>query len=77
MILQLTEGQLKLAAELNNTQNALNRIIYLVNEHTDILRAHDEAIKKVGEFSVFLNNKLNASMHFIEVHFLHSSIGNF
>jgi hypothetical protein len=75
-ILHLTEGQLKLAAELNNTQYALNRTMYLVNEHTDVLRAHDEAIRTVGKFSVFLNDKLNAFMQSVEGRFLHHSIEN-
>jgi hypothetical protein len=56
-ILQLTEGQLKLAMELDNTQQAINRTMRLVNEHSDKLRDHDEAIRTVGDFSVFVNNK--------------------
>jgi isocitrate dehydrogenase kinase/phosphatase len=73
-ILQLTDGQFKLAVELNSTQQAINRTMYLVNQHTDILRDHDEAIRKIGEFSTFINNKLNAFMHNVEGHFLHTSI---
>ena len=73
-ILQLTDGQFKLAVELNSTQQAINRTMYLVNQHTDTLRDHDEAIRKIGEFSTFINNELNAFMHNVEGHFLHTSI---
>jgi hypothetical protein len=73
-ILQLTEGQLKLAMELDNTQQAINRTMRLVNEHSDKLRDHDEAIRRVGDFSVFVNNKLNEFMHNVEGHFLHTAM---
>ena len=35
-ILHLSEGELKLAHELNHTQYALNQILQLVNEHIEI-----------------------------------------
>lgn len=73
-ILQLTGGQFKLAVELNSTQQAINRTMHLVNQHSDTIRAHDEAIRRIGEFSTFINNKLNAFMHNVEGHFLHTSI---
>lgn len=73
-ILQLTEGQLKLAMELSNTQQALNRTMELVNEHSDILRNHDEAIRTIGNASLMINNKLNAFIHNVEGQFLHTSI---
>ena len=60
--------------ELNNTQQAINRTIGLVNEHSDIIQNHDEAIRTVGAFSVLINNKLNAFMRNVEGHFLHISI---
>ena len=58
--------------ELNNTQRAINRTMRLVNEHSDAIRNHDEAIR-FDAFSVFINNKLNAFMHNVEGHFLHTS----
>ncbi|CAF1545772.1 unnamed protein product [Adineta ricciae] len=78
-ILQLTDGQFKLAMELNSTQEAINRTMHLVNQHTDTLREHDDAIRRIGEFSTFINNKLNAFMHNVEgilkgnlnLHFIH------
>ena len=73
-ILRLTKGQLKLAMELNNTQQAVNRTMQRANEHSDAIRNHDEAIRRFGAFSVFINNKLNAFMHTVESHFLHISI---
>ena len=60
--------------ELNDTQSALNRTMHLVNEHIYTLCVHDEAIKSVGKFSIFINNKLNAFMHSVEGHFLHNSM---
>ena len=75
-ILQLKGGQFKLAVELNSTQQAINRTMHLVNQHSDAIRDHDEAIRKIGEFSTFINNKLNAFMHNVEGHFLHTSIEN-
>ena len=59
--------------ELNNTQRAINRTMRLVNEHSDAIRNHDEAISRFGAFSVFVDNKLNAFMHNVEGHFLHTS----
>ena len=65
---------LKLAMELDKTQEAINRTMQLVNDHSDILRSHDEAIRRVGEFSKFIDNKLNAFMHAVEGQFLRTSI---
>ena len=73
-VLHLTEGQLKLAMELNYTQQAINRTMGLINEHSDILRDHDEAIRRSGEYSTILTNKLNAFMHNVEGQFLRSSV---
>ena len=73
-ILQLTEGQLKLAVELNHTQQAVDRTMRLVNDHVELLRDHDEAIRKLGEYSIFLNRKLDRFLHAVEGHFLHTSI---
>ena len=73
-ILHLEGGQFKIAVELNYTQQAINRTMDLVNQHTDTLRGHDEAIRKVGEFSTFINNKPNVFMHKVEGHFLRTSI---
>ncbi|CAF0939465.1 unnamed protein product [Adineta steineri] len=73
-ILQLTQGELKLAMELNDTQQAISRTMELVNEHSETIRNHDEAIRKIGEFSASINNKLDAFMHAVEGHILHTSI---
>ena len=55
-MLQLTEGQLKLAMELNSTQQAINRTMQLVNEHSDMIQNHDDAIRRVGAFSNLIMN---------------------
>lgn len=73
-VLRLTDGVFKIAVELNSTQQAINRTMHLVNHHSDTLRDHDEAIRRVGDFSTFINNKLNAFMHVVEGHFLRTSI---
>jgi hypothetical protein len=54
-IRQLKGGQFRLAVELNNTQQAINRTMHLVNHHSDTIRDHDEAIRRIGEFSTFIN----------------------
>ncbi|CAF1281355.1 unnamed protein product [Adineta steineri] len=73
-ILHVTEGEFKLAMEVNNTQQASNRTMRLVNKYSDTIRNHHEALRRVGKLSVLINNKLNAFMHAIEDHFLHISI---
>ena len=73
-ILRLSEGQMKLAMELDKTQEAINRTMQLVNDHSEMLRSHDEAIRRVGEFSKLINNKLDAFMHAVEGQFLCTSI---
>ncbi|CAF4044475.1 unnamed protein product, partial [Adineta steineri] len=60
--------------EVNNTQQAINRTMRLVNKHSDTIQSHHEALRRVGKLSVLINNKLNAFMHTIEDHFLHTSI---
>jgi hypothetical protein len=56
-MLRLSEGQMKLAMELEKTQEAINRTMQLVNDHSEMLRSHDEAIRRVGEFSKFIDHK--------------------
>ena len=73
-ILHLTEGQLKLAQELNNTQLALNRTMELVNEYSTILRNHETALKTITSMTIFLSNRLTAFVHSVETHFIHKSI---
>ena len=46
-ILHLNEGQLKLAKELGDTQTALNKTMALVNQHSEILHNHAEALKTI------------------------------
>ena len=74
LVVHLSEGQMKLAMELDKTQDAINRTMQLVNDHSEMLRSHDEAIRRVGEFSKFINNKLDAFMHAVEGQFLRTSI---
>ena len=50
LVVHLSEGQMKLAMELEKTQEAINRTMQLVNDHSEMLRCHDEAIRRVGEF---------------------------
>ncbi|CAF1535619.1 unnamed protein product [Adineta ricciae] len=73
-ILHLSEGQLKLAQELNHTQVALNKTMDLVMEHAAILRSHDTALRTITSMTVFLSNKLAAFVHSVDTHFIHSSI---
>lgn len=73
-ILHLSEGQLKLALELNNTQIALNKTIAIVNEHAGILRKHEDALRIVLSQTVFLSTRLASVVHSIETHFIHTSI---
>ena len=73
-MLHLSEGQIKLAMKLDKTQEAVNRTMQLVNDHTEVLLSHDEAIRRVGEFSKLINNKLDAFMHAVEGQFLRTSI---
>lgn len=73
-ILHLSDGQIKLALELEKTQEAVNRTMQLVNDHADLLRSHDEAIRRVGEYSKYINGKLDAFMHAVEGQFLRSSM---
>ncbi|CAM4796300.1 unnamed protein product [Rotaria magnacalcarata] len=73
-ILHLSEGQLKLALELNNTQVALNKTIALVNEHASIVRQHEDALRIVLSQTVFLSTRLASVVHSIETYFIHTSI---
>ena len=73
-MLQLSDGQLKLAYELNHTQDALNRTMKMVNDQADTLQNHEEALRKIRIISQSLNRKLNSFIHTVEKHFLHSAI---
>lgn len=73
-ILHLTEGQLKLAQQLNHTQIALNKTIELVNEHSVVLRNHENALRTLTSMAVFLNNRLATFVHAVETHFIHTAI---
>ena len=46
----------------------------LVDEHVQIVRDHDEAIRKLDQYSIFLNHELDRFLHPVEGHFLHKSI---
>ncbi|CAF4145153.1 unnamed protein product, partial [Adineta steineri] len=52
--------------KVNNTQQATDQTMRLVNKHSDTIRNHHEALRRVGELSVLINNKLNAFMHAID-----------
>ncbi|CAF1491784.1 unnamed protein product, partial [Adineta steineri] len=54
------------AMEVNNTQQATDQTMRLVSKHSDTIRNHHEALRRVGELSVLINNKLNAFMHAID-----------
>jgi hypothetical protein len=73
-ILHLNEGQLKIAHELNYTQAALNKTIDLVNEHAEILKTHESALRTLSSMTLFLSNRLSTFMHAVEAHFIHTSI---
>lgn len=73
-ILHLSKGELKLGAELNNTQNALNRTIDVVNQHAGILRQHEDALRIVVSQTAFLSTRLAAVVLAVETYFIHTSI---
>lgn len=75
-ILHLNEGQLKLAQELGNTQVALNKTMALVNQHSEILHNHAEALKTILSQTLFLRNQLDTVTHALNTHFIHESIEN-
>ena len=75
-IRHLSEGQLKIANELNYTQAALNRTIDLVNEHADVIKTHANAMKALTLTAIFFNNRLSSFIHAVETHFIHTSIEN-
>ncbi|CAF1519865.1 unnamed protein product, partial [Adineta steineri] len=75
-ILHLSEGQLKLAHELNHTEYALNQTIQLVNEHSDILRKTEDKMRTIHSMTLFLSERLAALIHAVEAHFLYTSIEN-
>lgn len=72
----LSEGQFKLANELNYTQAALNKTIDLVNEHSEILKTHENALKTLSSITMYLNDRLSSFMHAVETHFIHTAIEN-
>ena len=73
-ILHLNEGQVKLAEELRDTQIALNKTMALVNQHSEILRNHAEALKTLVSQTLFLRNQLDTVTHALNTHFIHESI---
>jgi len=70
-ILHFNEGQLKLAHELNYTQVALNKTLAMVNEHSYILRNHEDALRTIMSQTVFLSTRLASFVHAVETHFIH------
>ncbi len=75
-ILHINEGQLKLAKELSDTQVALNKTMALVNQHSEILHNHAEALKTILSQTLFLRNQLDTVTHALNTHFIHESIEN-
>ena len=73
-ILHLMSGQEKLAQVLSHTQVAINRTVALVNEHVDILKVHDSAIRTLSGHTLYMSNRLSSIMHSMETHFLHTPI---
>jgi hypothetical protein len=73
-ILHLSEGQLKLAKELGDTQIALNKTMELVNQHSKILRNHAEALRTILSQTIYLRTQLNTVTHAIDTHFIHQSM---
>jgi hypothetical protein len=70
----LTEGQFKLARELNNTQAALNDTIALVNDHSAVLDRHYDTIRNLALYAQYIDNKFASFVHSVETHFLHTAI---
>lgn len=75
-IVHLQEGQMKIAQELQGTQDALNRTIRLLNMHTDTIRMHDKAIRDMETITLHIKSKLDTFIYAVEGHFLHSSMEN-
>lgn len=73
-MIRLTDGQLKLAHELNFTQMALNKTIIMVNEHAGIVKDHAQALRTILSQTVFLSTRLASLVHAVETHFIHTSI---
>lgn len=73
-ISHLREGQFKLALELSQTQNALNKTIEMVNEHSAVLRTHELALQAYSARQVYANNRFEELIHAVETHFIHTSI---
>lgn len=73
-ILHLSEGQLKLAQELNHTEQALNQTIQLVNEHSELLIRTEDKLRTITSITHFLNERLAALSQAVETHFIHTSI---
>jgi hypothetical protein len=75
-ILHLSEGELRLAHELNYTEFALNQTIRLVNEQSEVLLVTEDKLRTITSMTLYLNEKLNALTHAMETHFIHTSIVN-
>jgi hypothetical protein len=73
-IFHINEGQQKMSEKLNYTQMALNQMIHLVNQHSDILNTHETAIKKLSEITTYLNHRMTAFIHAIDTYFIHTAI---
>ena len=73
-IYHLSEGQLKLAHELNNTQAALNDTMALVNDHSAVLDRHYNTIRDLTLYAQYIDNKFASFVHSVETHFLHTAI---
>jgi hypothetical protein len=75
-LFHLQQGQLRLAQELNYTQIAFNSTIALVNNHSDILTEHTQAIESLRHFAQYLSTKLTAFINSVESHFLRTSLAD-
>jgi hypothetical protein len=72
-ISHVNEGQQKISEVLNYTQMALNQTIHLVNQHSDILNTHEAAIKKLIKITTYLNDRMAAFIHVVDILYSHSN----
>jgi hypothetical protein len=73
-LIQLSEGQVKIAETLNHTQNALNNTIRLVNEHSIAVAHNRAAINTLSTSLLALQNQFASFAHAVDTHFIHQAI---
>lgn len=65
----LREGHMKLTMELEKTQEAVNRAMQRVDDHSEMLQSHDKTIRRLHGFSKLANDKLDAFVHPVDGQF--------